>query len=503
MTVHPNGDVFVGGGFTTAGGVATSKIARFNPTSNTWSALGSGIQGSGVSSIAVLPDGDLIVGGFFSGASGVAASHIARYHIASNTWSALGSGTDGHIGVVVVLPNGDAVVSGFFSTAGGVLVSQNARYSPSSDTWSALGSAFPRRALGTLAVLQSGDLLVGGNFPNPSGVAASHLARYNPNSNVWTALGFGSTGTSSAVRAVAVLPSGDIVAGGNFTTFGGVAANNVVRYNTTSNTWSPLGAGTSGTVHALAVLPGGDLLVAGEFTMAGGAAAGRIARYSPNSNVWSALGTGTDQRVYDLATLPDGDVLASGPFTIAGGNVCPDLARYTFTTPAPLIRTHPTANFACPRSSALFSVDAEGLGTLTYQWQIQTSAGTWINLTNDPAPIPCPLGGIGAAFASLLPAPNTHAASIGVRECPVAMPGWAVPWPVRCIVSSNCGSVTSNAATLTICPADFDCTGALTAADIFEFLNAWFTNNPAANINGNTLDASDIFDFLNAWFTGC
>ncbi len=53
------------------------------------------------------------------------------------------------------------------------------------------------------------------------------------------------------------------------------------------------------------------------------------------------------------------------------------------------------------------------------------------------------------------------------------------------------------------CIADFDGVGGVTVQDIFEFLNAWFANDPRADINGGGVDVPDIFDFLNAWFSGC
>jgi hypothetical protein len=57
------------------------------------------------------------------------------------------------------------------------------------------------------------------------------------------------------------------------------------------------------------------------------------------------------------------------------------------------------------------------------------------------------------------------------------------------------------------CAADFDCSGgpaAVTVADIFDFLGAWFAGDPRADINGaNGISVQDIFDFLSAWFVGC
>jgi transglutaminase 1 len=87
------------------------------------------------------------------------------------------------------------------------------------------------------------------------------------------------------VNALTVLPGGNLIVGGEFTSAGGVAANRIARYNPTTNTWSPLGSGVSGgpfpNVYALAVLPGGDVMAGGFFDTAGGVPARNIARYSP------------------------------------------------------------------------------------------------------------------------------------------------------------------------------------------------------------------------------
>jgi hypothetical protein len=53
------------------------------------------------------------------------------------------------------------------------------------------------------------------------------------------------------------------------------------------------------------------------------------------------------------------------------------------------------------------------------------------------------------------------------------------------------------------CNANFNQDATVTVQDIFDFLNAWFGGDPAADINGSGLSVQDIFDFLNAWFAGC
>jgi hypothetical protein len=79
------------------------------------------------------------------------------------------------------------------------------------------------------------------------------------------------------VRALAVLPNGDLVAGGLFTTAGGQPANRIARWN--GSAWSPLGSGMNNAVNALAMLPNGDLVAGGDFLTAGGVVAPYLARW--------------------------------------------------------------------------------------------------------------------------------------------------------------------------------------------------------------------------------
>ena len=86
--------VYIGGQFDTAGGVAAMNIAAWDGSS--WSALGSGIgnniSSDGVRTLAV-SGGTLYVGGTFSSAGGVVTDNIAAWN--GSSWSALGSGIPG------------------------------------------------------------------------------------------------------------------------------------------------------------------------------------------------------------------------------------------------------------------------------------------------------------------------------------------------------------------------------------------------------------------------
>lgn len=55
-----------------------------------------------------------------------------------------------------------------------------------------------------------------------------------------------------------------------------------------------------------------------------------------------------------------------------------------------------------------------------------------------------------------------------------------------------------------VCVGDFNEDGTLTAADIFAFLQAYFTQDPRADTDANgQITGSDVIGFLNGYYTGC
>lgn len=328
LAVLPNGDVIVGGGFTVAGGVAANNIARYNPVTDEWSALGAGTDGA-VRALAVLPDGDVIAGGEFSTAGGVAASCIARFNPVTGDWSGLASGANDWVLSITIQPNGDVIAGGVFSEAGNVAVRNIARFSPATGDWSALGAGIDGIVY-ALRILPGGDLIAGGDF-NPSGGLRA-VARHSQITGEWSHLGAGMPVDFNRVGALLVLPNGDVIAGGQSTAAGGVATNNIARYSQNSGAWSMLDGGTNNEVLSIAFLPQGEVLAGGRFTGAGSAHASRIARYNPITDVWSALGSGTNGGVTAFAVLPTGDIVAGGYFDIAGGVAASGIGRYNPTT---------------------------------------------------------------------------------------------------------------------------------------------------------------------------
>lgn len=313
-----NGDLVVGGSFTTFGGVAASRVAIGN--GSTWAPLGGGVDGV-VSAIAEMPNGDVVIAGAFTQAGGVPANGIARWNGA--TWAPLGGGIGGVV-AMAALPNGDLVVGGFFH--GGAL-QHIARWDGS--TWSGVGvgTALP---VNSVAVRPQGDVV----FTSWDGVfgTVTRLQQWSGTSVVDLAIQ-----PQAAFRCVHALPNGDLWVGGSFSSIGNVAASGLARWNGT--TWIAAALGSGSNVQAMDVLPDGDLVVAGSLGLASGLV--RIARIhngiaTPLESPVTAVQT-LGAPVHAVATLGHGELVFGGNFPSLGTSAAPHFA--TLRTPCPATAT--------------------------------------------------------------------------------------------------------------------------------------------------------------------
>lgn len=279
LAAASNGNLYAGGAFTTAGSVSANNIAKWDGSD--WSALGSGILGDpGATQVGALAlDGNnLYVGGRFTTAGGISASHIAKWD--GSNWSAVGGGMNDSVTCLLVVGN-NLYAGGTFTTAGGVSANHIAKWDGSS--WSPLGSGMDN-TVSALAVDASGNLYAGGSFSTAGGVAARNIAKWN--GSTWSAVGYGLNG---AVRALAIDSSGNLYAGGAFSkicgnvncNYGNISAGNIAKWSGAN--WSPLGSGVNDWVHALAI-SGSNLYVGGLFTAAGGKTATCIAKWALSTN---------------------------------------------------------------------------------------------------------------------------------------------------------------------------------------------------------------------------
>ncbi len=274
-----------------------------------------------IANLAVAADGAVVAAGYFTVANGVIAPFLARRD--GGTWQPLAGGTNAPVRAMDMLPDGDLVIAGDFTRAGGVATSGMARWNGTQ--WSSLPSLQP--IVFALAHASSGELYAAHYVPQSSRYSVARSV----GGGAWTEL-VAPPYFDGPVSAVAVLPNGDVIAGGAFTSAGFTSVDRVARWNGT--TWSSLGGGMNQEVHALRVLASGELVAGGSFTTAGGAAALHVARW--DGTAWAALGGGPGGAVTALAELPDGHLLAGGEFANGQALMRWDGATWTpFGAPSP------------------------------------------------------------------------------------------------------------------------------------------------------------------------
>lgn len=307
-------DLYAGGDFTAAGGIATARIAKWNGSA--WAAVGLGVD-SAVFALAAAGS-DLIVGGNFVTAANsdnqaITVNSIARWD--GIEWSPLDLGINGNVSALAVAGN-EVYAGGQFTTAGGALVNNVARWD--GDSWSALGLGVGNGSVATVNALavSGGVAYVGGYFTtvtNSGGdtVAANNIAKWDGSN--WSALGTGILGNVGAVSALA-MTGGSLYAGGSIQTADGIVANNFAMWN--GNAWSALGSGMNNPVSALA-MSGSDVYVGGGFQTVGGLVVNNVAKW--NGSIWSGLGSGLNSNVLTLA-IAGSDLYVGGYFTIATNN---------------------------------------------------------------------------------------------------------------------------------------------------------------------------------------
>ena len=317
-----------------------------------WKPVSSGMNGP-VCSLTVY-NGELIAGGY---GDGVDANSTARWD--GNSWQPLGTGVNGGVYALEVY-NGELIAAGsFFTTAGGVYVyCCIARWDGSG--WQPLGGGLTAGNPGYWAnslTVYNGELIVGGPFNAAGGVDARNIARWNGNS--WQPLG---GGVDSGGWALTIY-NGELIVGGCFTEaynsdlnggFIPVTVNNIARWD--GSNWHPLGSGIDDfAVEALTVY-NDHLIAGGPFTTAGGVDANHIARWDGSN--WQPLGSGMNNDGQVLAlTVYNGELIAGGSFTTAGGVDANNIARWGL----PEVYTTGDLNHDC-------AVDWLDLSTLVDNW---------------------------------------------------------------------------------------------------------------------------------------
>lgn len=336
---------FVSSG-TGAGSTPVNRVARW--TGSAWVSVGSGTNNGvgGTVNAAAIYNGELYLGGVFTTAGTVAnVANIAKWN--GSAWSAVGSGFNADVKSLGVFTDGGVpklFAGGTFNTSGALTNLRGvARWDGAS--WAAAGSGFTGTTISVNAfAFFGGSIYAGGTFTGSGINSLSNVARWT--GTQWTDVGAGVTGTGTvAVNTMLAHDDGSgsaLFVGGAFTLAGGtVASGRLAKW--TGADWQSTG-GLGGTSNSLATYDDGTgpaLWIGGAFTTVGAsgdaADAARIAQW--NGTVLSSGGRGISGTVGGMTQMgsgPGAELVAFGVMTRAGNTRVGSVARYNGSSWSPM-----------------------------------------------------------------------------------------------------------------------------------------------------------------------
>jgi len=330
------GKLVIAGDFTTVNGSARTRIARLNrngtldPTFNP----GTGANDS-VRALAVQGDGKVIIGGFFTNVVSTARNFIARLNVNGSLDATFnpGTGPDGQVNAVVLQPDGKVVIGGQFTSVNGTNQSFIARLNGdgSLDTTFDTGAG-ASAAVRALALLGDGSIIAGGDFQFFNGMSTRGLARLDSNGTVdfLFSANLGAGGVNGSVVSIAVQQATNLVVGGTFADVDGTARQNLARFGTNGVLDAAFNTPVDNTVNAISAQPDGKLLLGGGFSTVGGVARSRAARLTETGALDPAInfGSGADNDVtVSLVQFYDDQIVFGGAFGNFGGVAATRLVR--------------------------------------------------------------------------------------------------------------------------------------------------------------------------------
>jgi hypothetical protein len=322
------GELIVAGGYNTINGVAINNIAGWNGSS--FHAFSTGTAGSpfggGVYSVTV--HNGIVIAGVFITASGLTTNHVAFWPPGGSSWQPMGGGTDNSV-LDVVSYGGELVAVGGFTVA-----ERTANYIAHWDgyQWGSFGGGTGNYVLAMATF--NGRVVAGGDFhqSTPSLSSAHNIASWN--GGAARVFGVGMNGSVMALKAFkypGINGSNELIAGGVFSRAGGIAVNNITRWNESfivfpPSAWAAMGSGFNNAVYAIERY-NNITYAGGAFTASGATGLNRIAKWNETTDVWEPMSSGMNGFVYAMKVY-NGNLYVGGNFTTAGGVVTGGLARW-------------------------------------------------------------------------------------------------------------------------------------------------------------------------------
>ncbi|MBK9989341.1 MAG: hypothetical protein IPP19_01050 [Verrucomicrobia bacterium] len=337
IALQSDGRVVLNGYF--SDGTVFPRLVRLSTTGAldpTLSAPPSQIPGGAYVMVPVT-DGKYIIAGYFDSIDGLYRHHFGRLNsdgsldLSFNTEPFFG----GYADTVVLQKDGKIVVGGSFTLFHATPRAGIARLTSDGllDTSFDPNEGFAGGKVSSIVLQEDGRIIAGGDFTSFNGIASTGIVRVNTDGSLDTSFvpGYGFSG--GGVTSIVLQPDGKIVVGGDFTTFDGVSRSGIARLNADGSVdtlFMPGDGFSGGQVASIALQPDGKIVVGGDFTTFDGVSRSGIARLNADGSVDTLFMPGdgfSGGQVASIALQPDGKIVAGGDFTTFNGAGCSGIVR--------------------------------------------------------------------------------------------------------------------------------------------------------------------------------
>jgi uncharacterized delta-60 repeat protein len=337
-TIQADGKLIIGGDFTSVNGTPFNYLARLNTDGSVDMSfnIGTGANNKVFTSV-IQGDGKILIGGIFTFFNGSSRNRIVRINSDGSldlTFNP-GNGANGDIATIGIQGNGRIVVGGDFSAINGTSRSRIARLlsdgtldtSFNPGTGASAPGAGSKDVL-TIVIQIDGKIIIGGYFNTYNGTRRNYLTRLNNNGSIDDGFNIG-TGADYTVLEIKVQRDSTIIIGGAFTSFNGTLLNYLARLDIDGNVDVNFNSNLNGNVSEIVTQPDGRIIIGGNFTSINGIARNSIARLNTDGTLDNSFipGTGANLQVFAIATQVDGKIFIGGNFTSFNGTARSRIAR--------------------------------------------------------------------------------------------------------------------------------------------------------------------------------
>lgn len=235
LGIQPDGRIVIGGNFTSFNGVNRYHVARLNTDGSVDTNFNPGLGANGmVWSVAVQTNGQIVIGGAFTSYNGTNVNEVARLNADGSLDTSFNPGPiDGLVDAVTVDSLGRVLIGGDFNNVWNVNEGGVARLNVdgSLDTTFNSGVGTYNTITGTadkvncITLQANGQILIGGAFSAYQLAGYNGILRLNPDGTVDPSFnpGLGTynlyTTDNDVVYAITMQPDGNILVGGDFQFF--------------------------------------------------------------------------------------------------------------------------------------------------------------------------------------------------------------------------------------------------------------------------------------------